>query len=109
MDDAQMQGCHDVPPPAGSARRGFYAIAIAIVIATAAAGVLPACAQAVDRTATPSTLESVVAAANAGDTILLASGSYGTFSGAMKSGPVTIRPRSGATATMALRLSPRAT
>ncbi|MBW3609195.1 MAG: right-handed parallel beta-helix repeat-containing protein, partial [Actinobacteria bacterium] len=37
---------------------------------------------------------------------LLASGSYGTFTGAMKSGPVTIRPRSGATATMALRLSP---
>lgn len=99
-----MQGCHDVPPPAGSARRGFYAIAIAI--ATAAAGVLPACAQAVERTATPSTLASVVAAAGAGDTILLESGSYGTFTGAMKSGPVTIRPRSGATATMALRLSP---
>ncbi|HWC25816.1 MAG TPA: LamG-like jellyroll fold domain-containing protein [Solirubrobacteraceae bacterium] len=46
------------------------------------------------------------AAAGAGDTILLASGDYGTFRGGLKPGLVTIRPQEGATASMALDFRP---
>jgi hypothetical protein len=58
-----------------------------------------------DRSATTSTLASQFSAATAGQTICLASGSYGTFSGAAKSGRVTLRAQSGATASMALNFN----
>ena len=48
--------------------------------------------------ASPSTFASVVAGASAGQTICLASGSYGTWSGTNKA--VTITPAAGASATM---------
>src|ERR1044072_8114459 len=51
-----------------------------------------------DRAATPSSLASEVSAASAGQTICLASGSYGTWSGTNKA--ITLRAADGATATM---------
>ena len=51
-----------------------------------------------DRPATPSTLASVISAAQPGDTILLATGDYGTWTGGAKAAPgVTIKPAAGAT------------
>jgi hypothetical protein len=58
--------------------------------------------------ATPSTIASVFAHADAGDTIVLASGHYGTFRGAVKAGMVTVEPAPGATATMAVAFKPAA-
>jgi hypothetical protein len=58
--------------------------------------------------ATPSTLKAVFASAKGGDTIYLAAGNYGTFTGGMKSSVVTLRPEPGATPTMALSFSPAA-
>jgi Right handed beta helix region len=49
-----------------------------------------------DLYASISNLASQVAAAGPGQTVCLASGSYGTFTGAAKSGMVTIRPAQGA-------------
>ena len=46
--------------------------------------------------APPGNLASVVAAAQPGQTVCLASGSYGTFTGASKAGRVTIEPAPGA-------------
>jgi hypothetical protein len=51
-----------------------------------------------DRNATPSTFASQVSAATAGQTICLASGAYGTWSGTSKA--ITIRNEGGATPTM---------
>jgi Right handed beta helix region/Bacterial TSP3 repeat len=56
-----------------------------------------------DRNAGPATLSSEVSAAAAGETICLASGSYGSWSGTGKA--ITIRPQSGASPTMRLNLS----
>jgi hypothetical protein len=53
---------------------------------------------ACDRNATPSTFASEVSAATAGQTICLASGSYGTWQGTNKQ--ITIRAATGATPTM---------
>jgi hypothetical protein len=50
--------------------------------------------------ATPSTLSSSMATAEAGDVVTLESGDYGTFRGASKSGPVTVRAAAGAEPTM---------
>ena len=59
-----------------------------------------------DRTATnATTLASQWSAATAGQTICLATGSYGTFAAGAKSGVVTVKPQSGATATLALRFN----
>ncbi|MCP3140514.1 discoidin domain-containing protein [Pyxidicoccus xibeiensis] len=59
-----------------------------------------------DRTATTAaTLASQWSAATAGQTICLATGSYGTFAAGSKSGVVTVKPQSGATATLALRFN----
>ena len=82
--------------------------AVALALAVLGAGAAPACARAAELSATPSTFAGVFSGAQAGDTIRLASGNYGTFRGALKSGMVTIAPHSGATATMALRLNPAA-
>ncbi|WP_244237114.1 right-handed parallel beta-helix repeat-containing protein [Corallococcus llansteffanensis] len=59
-----------------------------------------------DRLATnAATLASQWSAATAGQTICLASGSYGTFSAGAKPGVVTVKPQSGATPTLALRFN----
>jgi hypothetical protein len=84
-------------------RRGIAAFASAAI---AACALLPACAAAATLQATPASLSNVFAAAQPGDTVALASGDYGRFSGAMKSGTVTIKPQPSATARMALNLSP---
>src|SRR4051812_29300772 len=75
-----------------------------VALATAAALLaLPASASAVDRHATPSTFASVFAAAQGGDRVLLAAGSYGTWQGGAKSAPgVTVMPEVGAVASLAL-------
>jgi hypothetical protein len=62
----------------------------------AAAAVLPA---------TPSSFGGVVAGAQPGDVVALASGDYGTFNGAAKSGTVTIAPQAGAQATIAVNFN----
>jgi hypothetical protein len=88
---------------------GCRGLRAAVMTAIAALGlVLPGCADASESSATPATLRSVFALAGAGDRILLASGDYGTFAGAMKSGEVTLTEQPGATATMALRFDPAA-
>lgn len=60
-----------------------------------------------DRTASGAeALATQFGAATPGQTICLASGSYGTFRAGSKSGVVTVRPRRGATARMALAFDP---
>jgi Concanavalin A-like lectin/glucanases superfamily/Right handed beta helix region len=88
----------------GSARR--RTIAVLASAALVAGALIPAGAAAATLNATPSDLPSVFASAQAGDTILLASGSYDTFRGAMKSREVTLRPATGAAVTMALDFDP---
>lgn len=71
-----------------------------LLIAIATMAVLfPATAGAATLHATPSNFSSVYAGAQGGDTILLASGAYGSFNGSAKSGMVTIDEESGASAT----------
>src|SRR4051812_38564878 len=65
-------------------------------------------AAAADLHATPSTFSSVFSGAKAGDTVYLAAGSYGTFTGAVKSGLVTVTGEPGATPTMAIHFNPAA-
>jgi hypothetical protein len=60
---------------------------------------LPATAGAATLNATPSTFASVFSQAQGGDTILLSSGSYGSWNGGAKTSTVTIVPASGASAT----------
>lgn len=76
------------------------------LLAGALALALPGAAAAVERTATPSTLASVFAAAQGGDTVVLAAGSYGVFRGGTKTGVVTLRPQSGAAVTMQVDYNP---
>ncbi len=66
------------------------------------AGVLgaPGAASAADRHATVSTFASTFSAAQGGDTIYLAAGSYGSFTGSAKASTVTIKPESGAAVTI---------
>jgi hypothetical protein len=80
-----------------------FAFVVAAICSVAT--VVPGAAFAATLTAMPSNFASVFASAQGGDTILLAAGSYGTFTGALKAGLVTIMPQ-GATATMALNFSP---
>lgn len=66
-----------------------------------ACALLPATAGAAVMNAAPSTFSSQFAAAQGGDTILLASGSYGSFTySAAKSSEVVIAPQLGATVSM---------
>jgi hypothetical protein len=67
--------------------------------------ICPNSAYAATLSATPSTFASVWAGAAGGDVIVLAAGSYGTFSGGSKASPVTIQPASGATASMSLNFN----
>ncbi len=62
-------------------------------------------ASAAERTATTSSFASTFSAAQGGDTILLASGDYGTFSGGSKASMVTIKEQPGATAKMKISWS----
>ena len=66
---------------------------------------IPSAAQAAELHATTSSFSSTFSSAAAGDTIYLASGSYGSFTGAAKSGTVTIKPESGATASMSVNFN----
>jgi hypothetical protein len=93
--------------------RSFRATARAVALALAAASVLAAAvltlgrapamaAASCDRSASPSSFASQVSAASAGQTICLASGSYGTWTGTNKQITITAAP--GATPTMKLDL-----
>ena len=74
--------------------------------AIAAAALAPAAAHGAERAATPATFGSVFASAQAGDTVLLAAGDYGSFQGAMKAGEVTVKAQPGATASMRVNFRP---
>lgn len=63
-------------------------------------------ARAAELTATTATFSSVFASAQGGDTILLAAGDYGVFTGALKTGIVTIKPQTGAAVLMSPRFNP---
>ena len=66
----------------------------------------PSSSSATVLTASPATLGGVFASAQAGDTILLTAGDYGTFSGGIKPGLVTLRPQPGAAVSMSLNFRP---
>jgi hypothetical protein len=82
------------------ARFGFAAF-LALILA----GSAPMTSRAADLTATPESFASVWSQAQGGDRILLASGSYGEFSGGSKGSTVTIMPERGASASMSLSFS----
>lgn len=84
--------------------RRLCATALAGAAATAALTSATACAA--ERNASPANLASVFSGALSGDTILLASGNYGTFGGGMKTGNVTLTPAPGASVTMRLDFQP---
>jgi hypothetical protein len=86
--------------------RRWKKLARLLGLAVAAIGVLPGSALAVDRNATPSTFAGVFAASTGGDTVRLASGDYGVFRGALRSGMVTINAQAGATPVMQLNFNP---
>jgi hypothetical protein len=92
------------PTPASRSR--FTLRRFAVLAAAVSALTLPAAAGAADLHATPSTFASTYSAAQGGDTIYLATGSYGTWNGGSKSSPVTIKPETGASVTMALNFDP---
>ena len=75
-------------------------------VAIAAVALAPAAAHRPERAATPATFGSVFASAQAGDTVLLAAGDYGSFQGAMKAGEVTVKAQPGATASMRVNFRP---
>src|ERR1700754_3880317 len=72
------------------------------VLALAATLVLagPAGVEAATLPASPSNLSQVFGTAQPGDTVALAAGDYGTFTGGAKAGAVTLRPQSGAAVSM---------
>ena len=74
-----------------------------ILVSTVAASValLPSAASAAEFHATPSTFASMFSQAQGGDTVYLASGSYGSFSGGAKSSMVVAAADSGASPSMA--------
>jgi hypothetical protein len=71
---------------------------ILLALVTLTCALLPAAATAATLNATPSTFATVLGQAQDGDTILLASGSYGTWGGTAKQ--VTIKAADGASPTM---------
>jgi hypothetical protein len=81
---------------------------IAATVACLAAVLLAGVADAAERHATPDTLSRVFANARGGDTIHLASGSYGEFRGGMKSGRVRLIPARGANPRMSISFNPAA-
>jgi Bacterial Ig domain/Bacterial Ig-like domain/Right handed beta helix region len=81
-----------------AATRGFVKVRRFALVVAAAVLALPATAGAAEIHATPSTFASAVSSAQNGDTILLASGNYGTWSGTNKA--ITVKADSGAMPTM---------
>jgi parallel beta-helix repeat protein len=81
-------------------RRLSRRLSVMIAALVAALTVVPGVALAADLHATPSSFASTFASAQGGDTIFLASGSYGSFNGGAKSSMVTIAPESGASPSM---------
>jgi hypothetical protein len=87
-------------------RRAPLLVAVALVLAAAAGVFFASQAEGKrQRHATPDNLGSVFGDAHGGDTILLASGDYGTFAGGAKKSTVTIKAAPGARATIQLELS----
>jgi hypothetical protein len=76
-----------------------HAVLVASMLAVMAA-LVPVAAQAADSHATPSSFASMFSAAQGGDTVFLASGSYGSFNGGSKASMVTVAAEAGATPTM---------
>jgi hypothetical protein len=74
--------------------------AIALCVVACGAGQKAHSASAQTYNASASNLSSVYGSAQPGDTIVLASGNYGNFSGSAKSGMVTLKAADGATATI---------
>jgi hypothetical protein len=90
----------------GDARLRRLRPACLTILATAGAlAVLPAAAQAADLHATTASFSSVYASAKGGDTVYLAAGNYGSFAGSSKTSLVTIKPESGAAATMSINFN----
>jgi hypothetical protein len=79
---------------------------VAALVALIAALAAPSSSSATVLTASPATLGGVFVSAQAGDTILLTAGDYGTFSGGIKPGLVTLRPQPGAAVSMSLNFRP---
>src|SRR4249920_2551996 len=71
------------------------------LVVAALAALLPGVAGAADFHATPSSFASMFSQAQSGDTVYLASGSYGSWNGGAKSGMVTVAADAGASPSMA--------
>jgi hypothetical protein len=83
--------------------RRMRSVAAFVFVLASMACLLPAAAGAATLHATTSSFASTVASAQPGDTVLLASGSYGAWKGVTKTSPgVTIAPESGASPSMSL-------
>jgi hypothetical protein len=82
-------------------RRVGLSLAVVAAVAT-----FPVAAPAADLNATPANLGSVFGAAQGGDVIHLAAGSYGTFSGASKPSTVSLVAAPGAAVTMEVAFAP---
>lgn len=77
------------------------------LLAALAAGMLllPGAASATTYHATPATLDATFASASGGDTVLLANGTYSSWTGDTKASTVTLSPESGATPALSLNLT----
>jgi hypothetical protein len=85
-------------PPA--AQRGSRHLCAALAALVALLMVMPGVAGAAEFHATPSTFASLFSQAQGGDTVYLASGSYGSWSGGAKSSMVVVAADAGASPTM---------
>lgn len=88
------------------ADRRAHALRAVVLAAALLLGTFPAAARAGQLRATPGTLVSVFSGARPGDTILLTTGDYGVFRGAMKPGRVVLQAAPGAKPTIALSFRP---
>jgi len=79
---------------------GALAVPVLLAVPTTTA----AAAAAATLHASPGTLAGTFASAQGGDTILLADGNYGTWTGGAKSAPVTLSPEPGARPTITISL-----
>ena len=86
-------------PPA--VRQGSRHLCVALAVLVALVMAAPGIAGAADFHATPSTFASMFSQAQGGDTVYLASGSYGSWNGGAKSSMVVVAADSGASPTMA--------
>ena len=86
-------------PPA--IRQGSRHLCVALAVLVALVMAAPGIAGAAEFHATPSTFASMFSQAQGGDTVYLASGSYGSWNGGAKSSMVVVAADSGAAPTMA--------